>query len=530
MARSRETQDQQPLYGAAIPLARPVKLDREALREELRAVITMAGAGVRMANDAPKRGLLSSLTGQPDQVLVEIGGMKLTISSVPKPLCSPTAIHGFINPALWKSGIGGITNHKAHLMIAEAERFTGGSGRDAMFDRATAVTLAAAAVADLGGGEGVVWLPGKNAVPLSTFGSEMERFIDGQAPLLFWVRTQILPAPTQAEQEFGQLSGEALEPGIATSGLTAFIGAEIIAPPSHLDRDVVLDYIFALASLVIDENKDLSDGFLIGTGPNQMRVVPREHGQYSRRPYWELEPAKKPVARSVPRPVQQPQPVPQPSPAPQASPAYPSAPPPAGPSYPPMPDHGLGPNLGTLPKSSGALVDPEEVLRAAMSSSDPMDALPAALRPARPSTQDPNPRAVLGPDPAQAQGVGPPSSPAESDEALPAALRPMRPAPGTPPPMPPGPGEVGQPPPERPSAPPEEKPAARERPSAMGRRFAKRLPTPETPEHGSLGTDIPRPTAEERFTETPVGPPAEPEPEDDDSIAAKLRVVPGSRR
>jgi len=72
MAGSRETQDRQPIYGAVIPLARPAKLDRERLREELRAVAKLAGAGARMADDAPsKRGLLSSLTGKPDAVKVE---------------------------------------------------------------------------------------------------------------------------------------------------------------------------------------------------------------------------------------------------------------------------------------------------------------------------------------------------------------------------------------------------------------------------------------------------------------------------
>jgi len=249
MAGSRETQDRQPIYGAVIPLARPAKLDRERLREELRAVAKLAGAGARMADDAPsKRGLLSSLTGKPDAVKVEIGGINLVISAVPKPLCSPSAMHSFLNPALWKTGVGGMTDHKGYLMVAEADKFTGVNGRDAMFDRATAVTLAAAAVANLGGGAGVIWLPGRNALPLGTFGSEMERFIDGQAPLLFWVRTQLLPAPAQPEHQLGQPGGEPLEPGIATVGLTAFIGAEIIAPPSHLDRDLVLDHVLALAS------------------------------------------------------------------------------------------------------------------------------------------------------------------------------------------------------------------------------------------------------------------------------------------
>ena len=50
-----------------------------------------------------RRGLLSSLTGSAEELRIEIGGMKLAISLVSKPLCNPTAMHGFINPVLWKS-------------------------------------------------------------------------------------------------------------------------------------------------------------------------------------------------------------------------------------------------------------------------------------------------------------------------------------------------------------------------------------------------------------------------------------------
>jgi hypothetical protein len=301
MARSSEKAGQQPVYGAAVPLAKPIKLDREKVHEVLRALVSEAGARVRMIDDGPaKRGILSGLRAKPTELTCEIAGVRLLIRAASRPLCSASTMHSFINPSIWRGGLGGMTGHRAHLLIAEAEA-GGGNSRDAMFDRATAVTLATAAIANMAEAEGVIWLPARNAVPMGTFGSEMERFIDGQAPLQFWLRWQVLSPPVQAEHELGELSGEALNPGVATVGLTAFIGAEIIAPPSNCERDVMLDHVFALASAVIDENAELKDGAVYGkAGGILVRLNMRQSGPHSNRPYWELLPRPAPAAKGRP--------------------------------------------------------------------------------------------------------------------------------------------------------------------------------------------------------------------------------------
>ena len=304
MARSSEKAGPQPIYGAAVPLARPYKLDRDKVHEVLRALVAEAGARVRMIDDAPgKRGILSGLRSKPTEITCEIAGVRLMIRAAARPLCSASAMHSFINPSIWRGGLSGMIGHRAHLLIAEAEG-EGGSranSRDGMFDRATAVTLATAAIANMAEAEGVIWLPARNAVPMGTFGSEMERFIDGQAPLQFWLRWQVLAPPVRAEHELGELSGEALHPGVATVGLTAFIGSEIIAPPSNCERDVMLDHVFALASAVIDENVELKDGAVYGkAGGILVRLNMRKSGPYSERPYWELLPRPAPATKGRP--------------------------------------------------------------------------------------------------------------------------------------------------------------------------------------------------------------------------------------
>ncbi len=301
MAGAAQGSGKQALFGAAVPLARAVKLDRERLASELREVVGLAGARVRML-EAPaaagRRGFLGALGSQPQEVLCEVAGVRLTIQASPRPLARTEVLHSFVNPAVWRGSLGSLAEHKAHVLISEA-RAIPGEGRDAMFDRATAVTLATAVVAELVGAQAVIWLPGRNAVPMSVFGAEMERFIDGQAPLRFWLRWQVLPAPVQQEFELGKLSGEVLNPGVATIGMTPFIGAELVAPPSNFERDVMLDHVFALASAVIDENTELKDGAVYGKADDVMvRVNYRQSGPYGG-PYWELLPRPAP-ARAKP--------------------------------------------------------------------------------------------------------------------------------------------------------------------------------------------------------------------------------------
>ncbi len=299
MAGSKAASGRQPIFGAAVLLAKPVKLDRDRILDQLRELVGTAGARVRAIDEGGgKAGFLAGLRGQAPEIKVEIAGVRLIIRNSGRPLCSPTAMHGFINPSVWRGAIGGMANHKAHLLVAEDEGSPTGSGRDALFDRATAVTLATAAIASLADAEGVIWLPARNAVPMGTFGSEMERFIDGQAPLQFWVRWQVIPPPIQQEMELGQLSGEALNPGVSTIGMTAFMGAEIIAPPSSSERDAMLDQVFAIASAVIDDNAELKDGGVYGR-PNDVmiRLHLRKSGPHSDRPYWEVLPRPAPAAR-----------------------------------------------------------------------------------------------------------------------------------------------------------------------------------------------------------------------------------------
>ena len=124
MASSNQKASQQPLYGAAVPLAKPIKLDRETVQNALRTLVAQAGARVRMVDDGTaKRGILSGLRSKPAEFQCEIAGVRLTIRAESRPLCSASVMHSFINPAIWRGSLTGMTGHRAHLLIAEAEGY-----------------------------------------------------------------------------------------------------------------------------------------------------------------------------------------------------------------------------------------------------------------------------------------------------------------------------------------------------------------------------------------------------------------------
>ena len=304
----------QGLFGAALPLVRMSDPGAERMIAELKEIVGAVGAGVRVqeagkSSDSlgvSKLGgrLLGGMLGAGSELRCQIAGINLVIRITSGPFCKPALLPGFVNPMLWQGSLKQLAAHRAHVLVAETDAGAGTS-RDALFDRATAATLATAAMASLMEPLGVAWLPARNLVPVPLFGSEMERFMEGEAPLRLWMRWRVLVPPVQEELELGELSGKALNPGVATVGLSAFLGAELVAPPSTADHEAMLDQVFALASAVIDENLTLKNGavFKQSAGP-ELRLAWREESQWLPVPHWELVPRPAPApAQPAPKPA-----------------------------------------------------------------------------------------------------------------------------------------------------------------------------------------------------------------------------------
>lgn len=290
------------LFGAAVPLERAIDPGRERMIAELEEIVGAVGARVLVEEEGggKPRGFLGGLLKRGTELRCRMAGINLVIRVCSGPFCKPSMVPAFVNPAVWGGSLKPLAEHRGHILIAEADA-RAGTNADALFDRATAVTLAAAAMAALSDPLGVVWLPARNTVPIRLFGAEMERLTEGLAPLRFWLRWRILPPPVREERELGELSGKALNPGVATVGMSAFLGAELVAPPSTAEQDEMLEQVFALASAIIDEKWQIRDRgvFAGGEGP-PLRVAWRESGEWSFAPYWELVP--RPTAARAPKP------------------------------------------------------------------------------------------------------------------------------------------------------------------------------------------------------------------------------------
>jgi hypothetical protein len=261
-------------FSAVLLLKRKEWLDPGELITDLRLLVEQTGADVRLDprtihNSEKPRGFLSLFSPQtPRTIFFELDGVRLRITQHAEPAADERAIHKYINPALWPTGLGEVTAHRAFIRIDESG-IEGEEGPDAIFDRAAAVTATASVVARLTEPVGVIWLPACNTVPVPAFREAVTGLLDGVAPLELWVRWFAVP-PGEKED---------LSPGVVTSGFAAFSGRELRMGPSRFQTSELLENVFELARRLIDEKLalgneqrvQLADGTVLHVG---MRASP----------------------------------------------------------------------------------------------------------------------------------------------------------------------------------------------------------------------------------------------------------------
>ncbi len=252
-------------FSLFLPLKRRMKLDPGDFIAEMRLLVEQTGATVRidprsLHQPAQQRGgLLSSFRGSPPEtVAFELDGVRLRVAMHSEPFAERLEMGRFVNPVMWDHGLGEFADHRAHFRVHEAG-IEGEEGPDATFDRAAAVTATASVVSRFAEPVGAVWAAGRNSVPMATFRAAMDKLRDGQAPLDFWLRWQVL-APGEMED---------LEPGLITVGLAPFIGNEVLVRPSETPTKTMIEHAFEVARQMIDEKLAVSDGQVIAGAEEQ---------------------------------------------------------------------------------------------------------------------------------------------------------------------------------------------------------------------------------------------------------------------
>lgn len=286
----RQIHEEAPVanFSAILPMSGGFVLNRDALLEQLQEFLGHGGPEITLdpigeMGGGIKNKWMSLGRQQPETVLFSIGSVRLVVSHEHRPFETEAGLDGYCNPGLWPDGIGDAASHESFVTITELSD-TALPHPDDVFDRAVGVTITAAAIAALHAPKFVLWQPAGNALPPELFDALVEDLMQGAPPLLLWTRWSIVPA-----------SEKGSNPGIVTRGLAPLIGREILAPPSHVPKERMLELVFRLANRMISWEVKPGDGDIIGDAiPCRLRH--RRKSIFSRTPYFELRPVTEDVS------------------------------------------------------------------------------------------------------------------------------------------------------------------------------------------------------------------------------------------
>jgi hypothetical protein len=149
----------------------------------------------------------------------------------------------------WPEARARLLRSRAHVEITEVRAVTG-SDLDHNYDRATAVTIVAAAVARLANAVAVVWRSSGCAVPVGQFDPLVTALTGGQAPLPLWLGRMERPA------------------GAMTRGFYPLLGAEIEITSPDLTGDAAFEVAMDLVAEILRSGEPPAHGAWLGYDAN----------------------------------------------------------------------------------------------------------------------------------------------------------------------------------------------------------------------------------------------------------------------
>ncbi|HUF55938.1 MAG TPA: hypothetical protein VMM55_05185 [Thermohalobaculum sp.] len=273
------------LFTATLPLAEPTEMPRRRVVSLVTRAVEEAGGEAREHEingvlDGLQRepGLVQLRKPEPEHQLIALwlGGVGVAITLAPVRIKDVDGLATFFAPRDWDEVGRAVKRHKAHVVLYDFG-FDGEeqpAGRDAAFNRAAAVTTAAAALGGELGALAVAWRASSTALKPEGLAGAREDLVREHAPLDLWTRyyrTEALPGEHQ---------------GIVTSGLAPFVGHEIEIPSSPTDVRLAQNFARQLAADLLDRGLEISDGGIVkGADDLAARV---ERGVGGRQNVWRL--------------------------------------------------------------------------------------------------------------------------------------------------------------------------------------------------------------------------------------------------
>jgi len=183
----------------------------------------------------------------PPRIGLAVNGVTILIEGRDRPAFRPPDL-ARLDIRSWPEGRARISRARTHVEITEVQ-VTGGADVDHNYDRAAAVTVAAAAVAGLVDAAAVIWHASRRAVPAEQLAPLVAALATGQAPVPLWLGCVARPAGAR---------------GVATRGLYALLGAEIEVASLNLPVDTAFDVALELAVEMFRAGKPPADGARLG--------------------------------------------------------------------------------------------------------------------------------------------------------------------------------------------------------------------------------------------------------------------------
>ncbi len=271
------------VFGATMALWQPPRFTPQELLDTVNELLEGTGAVAafdeKMSSEGQQRfSLLKRRLKGPPSAMLRVNGLFTLVGGGDNPAFVGKALKDRVNPALWSEGVQRLSQSRGHVMIADAHP-ADPDDADLNYDRAVAVTVAAAAVSLLTDPVGIIWHPAGNATPPDVIPDFIQSLADGLAPLPLWLRWLMVPP------EKGR------NPGAASRGLEALLGLELEISSNDFSLEKTVGDLFHIAAVQVRLGKAPPHGSQVGTRDKTWyHVVHQKHGRVTGTPVARLTP------------------------------------------------------------------------------------------------------------------------------------------------------------------------------------------------------------------------------------------------
>ena len=247
-------------FSATLLLDRPWSLNVDAIAAAMRTLYPSIGEVEALPDqfDEEERGAIA------------VEGATVILKTIDAPLGESD-----LNAPLKTLRAGGVedaaASHRACLVVSASGDLPGLEGGEAY---AAVVHFVAAAALSVTPARAVFWKTGWALTRAETFATAANMLLKGKMPVGTWISfATIVPSGMQPESGLGMV----------TYGLKPFVGRELELAPRPGDARMAFEIVSSVCRTLLNRGKQLSDGMVLKTEDQQVRLTVRERRYWLRR-------------------------------------------------------------------------------------------------------------------------------------------------------------------------------------------------------------------------------------------------------